>query len=75
MALMFPIVHPYGAPEKGTLESIEAMTRDDLLRIDHRSFSPAVTSVVVVGDVPHWRRLTSVAGPYSEKHEILNSEF
>ena len=53
MARLYGETHPYGAPGKGTLESIEAMTRDDLLRLHRRGFSPAVTSVVVVGDVPH----------------------
>ena len=43
--------HPYGHPASGTLESVEAMSRDDLLAFYDRFYRPGNSMVVVVGDV------------------------
>jgi zinc protease len=43
--------HPYGRRVKGTVESVEAITRDSLVRLHAERFAPAVTTAVIVGDV------------------------
>jgi zinc protease len=50
-ALLYPDGHPYGRPAKGTIASIEATTRDDLLAHHAARFTPATLFAVVVGDV------------------------
>lgn len=68
MALLYGPVHPYGRHARGTPTSIEALTRDDLAALHQRRFTPAATSLVVVGDV-ETRRAAAVAndvfGPWS----------
>jgi zinc protease len=51
MALLYGDDHPYGRRQKGTIGSVERLTRDDLLALHARRFTPGVVSVVVVGDV------------------------
>jgi zinc protease len=51
MAALYGADHPYGRRTKGTLDSIEALTRERLLALHRRQFAPSETSVVVVGDV------------------------
>lgn len=51
MALMYGTNHPYGRHARGTIESVERITRDDLLRLHAARFAPSLLSVVVVGDV------------------------
>ena len=43
--------HPYGAPGNGTVESIKAITREDLLAFHARFFAPNNTLLAIVGDV------------------------
>jgi zinc protease len=52
MALLYPDGHPYGRRTKGSVESVEAITRDRLVRLHAERFAPSETIVVVVGDVP-----------------------
>ena len=42
---------PYGAPLEGTLTSLAAITRDDLTVSYRRSWTPARTTLVLVGDI------------------------
>ena len=51
MAALYGRAHPYGRRIKGNLQSVEACTRDSLVRLYQDRFAPAVTTVVVVGDV------------------------
>src|SRR5205085_12308126 len=51
MVRLYGAEHPYGRPAKGTPEIVEALSREDLLRLHRRGFSPAVTSIVIVGAV------------------------
>lgn len=44
--------HPYGRRPRGTMQTVNAITRDDIVRFHRRWFTPAGTTVVVVGDVP-----------------------
>jgi zinc protease len=50
-ALLYGADHPYGRPAKGSVESVERFTRDDLLALHEKTFAPSCVSVVVVGDV------------------------
>ena len=49
--LLYPPAHPYGRPQPGTRQSIESITRDDVLRYYRTTFVPGNAELVVVGDV------------------------
>jgi zinc protease len=48
--LLFP-GHPYGFPEDGYVESISAITREDLFNFHQKNYGPQKMVIVVVGDV------------------------
>jgi len=50
MALLYPHGHPYGRPTKGTMEIVESLTRDRLLRLHADRFAPSELTAVIVGD-------------------------
>ena len=50
MALLYGPEHPYGRRAKGTISSVEALTRERLAALHSTNFAPSLTSVVVVGD-------------------------
>jgi zinc protease len=43
--------HPYGSPVEGTIESVGALTRDDVVAFYREHVRPDTTIVAVVGDV------------------------
>ncbi|HEX9374150.1 MAG TPA: pitrilysin family protein [Roseiflexaceae bacterium] len=49
-ALLFPPEHPYSRLSSGTIETVQALTRDDLAAF-HQLYHPAATTVAIVGDV------------------------
>jgi zinc protease len=51
MTLLYPDGHPYGRPTKGTVEIVEAMTRDRLVALHRDRFAPGAMTAVIVGDV------------------------
>ena len=51
MALLYPDGHPYGRRTKGSIESVEGLTRDRLLGLHAGRFAPGALSAVIVGDV------------------------
>ncbi|MBI3491740.1 MAG: insulinase family protein [Acidobacteria bacterium] len=51
MALLYPNGHPYGRRTKGSVESIETLTRERLSRLHAERFAPGGLSAVIVGDV------------------------
>jgi zinc protease len=51
MTMLYGSDHPYGRRQKGTIEGVEALTREQLLSLHASRFSPSALSVVVVGDV------------------------
>jgi zinc protease len=51
MALLYPDGHPYGRPTKGTIEIVESLTREQLMRLHAARFAPAELTAVIVGDV------------------------
>jgi zinc protease len=48
--VLFPTEHPYSRMSSGTIDTVSAITRDDLVAF-HKLYHPAVTTIVVVGDV------------------------
>jgi zinc protease len=50
-ALLYAGGHPYGRPAKGTIDSVERMTRDDLVAQHAARFAPSTLTAIVVGDV------------------------
>jgi zinc protease len=49
-ALLFPPEHPYSRLSSGTVETVQALTRDDLIAF-HGRYHPAGATVAIVGDV------------------------
>jgi zinc protease len=43
--------HPYARKIRGTVEAVETLRRQDLVRCHQKGFQPSITTVVVVGDV------------------------
>ena len=43
--------HPYGRRPRGTQQTVQRITRDDLVAFHRRWFTPEGTTIVVVGDV------------------------
>jgi zinc protease len=57
MTTLYGNSHPYGRPQKGTIESVEAISRSRLAALHAARFSPGELSAVVVGDVDVSRSL------------------
>jgi zinc protease len=51
MAMLYPDGHPYGRPTKGSVETVEALTRDRVLQLHTDRFAPGALTAVIVGDV------------------------
>jgi zinc protease len=53
--------HPYGRRTKGSLDVVEAITRDQLLALHGERYAPADLTASIVGDVEPARALDAVA--------------
>jgi zinc protease len=51
MALLYPDGHPYGRRTKGSIDIVEGLTRDQLVRLHAERFAPNGLTAVIVGDV------------------------
>jgi zinc protease len=51
MTALYGIDHPYGRRVRGTIGSIESLTRSRLLELHRQRFAPGHTTAVIVGDV------------------------
>ncbi len=51
MRLVYPDGHPYGRPARGTVDSVERITRDDLVRFYQAQVGASGLRLVIVGDV------------------------
>jgi zinc protease len=72
MALAFP-GHPYGRPGTGTLRSVPAITRADLVQFHRRALARDNLRVVAVGDIDAaalGKVLDTVFGPLPAKAEL-----
>jgi len=61
MALLYPNGHPYGRPVKGSIDSVQRLTRERLARLHADRFAPAELTAVVVGDVEASRAVETAA--------------
>ena len=61
MEMLYGDTHPYGRRVKGSVQAVEAATRDGLLRLHAQRFAPSELTAVVVGDVES-ARVIEVAG-------------
>ncbi|MDH4066066.1 MAG: insulinase family protein, partial [Acidobacteriota bacterium] len=57
--------HPYGRRVRGTVESVAAIERDDLLRFHRDHFGPQALTVVSVGSVPADAMLDALGESFS----------
>jgi zinc protease len=51
MALLYGGSHPYGRRVKGSIESVEALGREQLLALHAARFTPGAATLAIVGDV------------------------
>ena len=51
MAILYGADHPYGRPQKGTIESVEALSAARLRALHRQRFAPGELTAVIVGDV------------------------
>jgi zinc protease len=51
MAMLYGDQHPYGRRTKGSVEVVDCLTRERLLRLHAERFAPTQLTAVVVGDV------------------------
>jgi zinc protease len=51
MSLLYPGGHPYGRPPLGTVQTVEGITRDDLVQFYRAQVGGAGLRLVIVGDV------------------------
>jgi zinc protease len=51
LGLLYGREHPYGRAVKGTVDSLERMTRSDVARFHRERFRPSTLSLAIVGDV------------------------
>ena len=66
--------HPYGRRPRGTAQTVERITRDDLLAFHRRWFTPEGTTVVVVGDVDAANVVRAAARAFESWDVARNSE-
>jgi zinc protease len=59
--LLYGAAHPYGRRAKGTVESVEGITRADLVAFHAERFRPAALSLAIVGHVAAEHALTRAA--------------
>jgi len=63
---LFPDGHPYGRRTKGSVASVEALTRDDLVQFHRKHFKPSGMLVVLVGDCDPGRGVELAAGAFGD---------
>lgn len=51
IAEVFGVAHPYGRPVEGNLQSIDGITRSDVLSFHQRAYRPGNAMLSVVGDI------------------------
>lgn len=55
--LLYGAVHPYGRRAKGSIDSLERVDRESIVRFHSERIHPAVLSLAIVGDVPTSRAI------------------
>jgi zinc protease len=64
--LAYPDRHPYHTPADGTVESVQALTRDDLVRFYESHYEPRDGVVVVVGAIPAEEAIAQVQSAFED---------
>jgi zinc protease len=64
--------HPYGLPQSGTPETVNAITRDDLLEFHKKYFAPNNAILAIVGDVTAEEAFNEVKKVFAdwEAHDV-----
>ncbi len=65
LGLLYGGGHPYGRQPKGSVEIVDGITRDRLVALHAQTFSPAVLSAAVVGDVDVDRAIAAATRVFS----------
>jgi zinc protease len=65
MRLLYP-GHPYGLRPRGSVESVEQITRGALVDFHGKRFAPATLSLVIVGDVDSQRAIAAAARVFGD---------
>jgi zinc protease len=65
-SLLYGASHPYGRPAKGSIESVEGLTRADLADFHRARFAPAALSIAIVGDVRAAAAATAVHAAFGD---------
>jgi zinc protease len=63
---LYPDGHPYGRPTKGTIATIEAISREDLVGFHEARFRPHGMIVVLVGDVERERAAAAAVSAFGD---------
>lgn len=63
-SLLYGPTHPYGRPAKGYVETIERVTREDLVTFHARRFAPGSLTLIIVGDVNASRAIDRVGAAF-----------
>jgi zinc protease len=58
--------HPYARKVRGTVQTIEGIRRQDLVRFHQKGFEPAAISVIVVGDVDEEAAVAAVSALFAD---------
>ena len=66
MRLVYPDGHPYGRPARGTVESAERITRDDLVDFHRTQVGASALRLVIVGDVDPDRAFDEASAAFAE---------
>ena len=66
MRALYGDTHAYGRPMRGTLETVERITTDDLRRFHQARFAPQSLSLALVGDVEADRAVAATASVFGE---------
>jgi zinc protease len=66
MAQLYGRHHPYGRPGRGTVGSVEAVSREDLVQFHQSHVSPAGLRLVVAGDVEGARVANAVVAAFGD---------
>jgi zinc protease len=66
LELLYGSEHPYGRPLKGTADTVERTTRDDLRAFHARYVRPAALRLAIVGDVATGHALRRVAEAFGD---------
>ncbi len=64
--LLYGETHPYGRPGKGTIESVERITREALSAFHAARFAPQSLSLVIAGDVEPSRALGCASDAFAD---------